>query len=507
MGELFDFINRQTNNKFKDLLFFAGKFDCKNKKLEISFNYLEDDYQKIRENTDELKTLIEKFFKNQLTTEVKIKHLAFDKELCETQIKNFFTTRPEIRFVLNIDNIKIRKNDDYYEIILPINNEFFGGSLKQDFVDFVTKYMAKYGLEPPEILCEDSQTKDVEKVLEDRVNKINEQIILDDEKITLEDVENVFGEVANLHEVILATNKLEVVKNIAVCGEISKIGIREFTRNEKEKKMLSFSLVDGNKKVDCVCFSKEVGTLENVEDLNGKQAVVLADVDNYNEKISLKVKALATCKIIKPQIKFKNVAKDYITIKPENFEEIAQSNFLIGENQITNEQLKNNTYVVFDLETTGLEQNCCIVEIGAVKIEGGKITQTFETLIDPEMPMPEKTTQVNNITDDMLKGKPTIKQVIGDFYKFCYGSVLVGHNSKMFDMPILKRVGLENRYDFSNEQLDTYELARQRIKGLKKYKLGFLCETLNISLEGAHRALNDTVATAKLFIKLMENYS
>ncbi len=508
MEELFEFINKKTNNKFKDLLFFAGEYDVKNKKLELSFNVVTDSYEDIKNQSSEIEKLVNEFFKNQLVTEVKIKHLKFDEELCLTKVKNFFTDRPELKFVLNVDNIYLKKSEyENYEIVLPMKKEFFSGKLEKDFTDFINDYFSKYGEETPEICFEKAKTIDVEKVLSDRINAINEQVILQEENVKLEDVENVLGEVTNTNETILATDKLEVVKNISVCGVINRANIREFTKNDKTKKMLSFSLVDGNKKVDCVCFSKEIEKIENIDKWNDKEAVVLADVDNYNEKISLKVKSVAFCKIIRPEIKFKSVNKDYITIKPEKFEELAQSNFLMQANEIKCEQLKNKSYVIFDLDTTGLDTNKCnIIEIGAVKVEKGKITETFETLINPKEHIPDDATKVNHITDEMVMQKPTIEQVIGDFYKFCYGCTLVGHNSKGYDMPILKRVGFDNRYDFSNEQMDTYEMAKKCLRGLSKYKLGFLCEYLDISLEGAHRALNDTVATAKLFINLMEKY-
>lgn len=508
MEELFKFINKKSNNKFKDLLFFGGNFNTKSKELELVFNVVTDSYIKIQDDVEELEKIINLFFNNQLNSQVKIKHLKFDKELCITKIKNFFEKRPELKFILNVENIYIKfSNYDNYEIVLPIKKEFFSGKLEQDFLNFINDYFMKYGENCPDISFEKNEQVDVDKILNNRINSIAEQTVLQEENVKIEQIENILNEVTNTNEIVLATDKLEVVKNICVCGVINRANIREFTKNDKTKKMLSFCLVDGNKKVDCVCFHKDIEKIENIEEWNNHESVVLADVDNFNEKISLKVKAVAFCKIIKPEIKFKGVNKDYITIKPEKFEELSQSNFLIETKQINNEQLKNQNYVIFDLETTGLDvEKCNIIEIGAVKVENGKITQIFETLINPKQHIPEDATKVNHITDEMVANKPTIEQVIGDFYKFCYECVLVGHNSKGYDMPILKRVGFEHRYNFSNAQMDTYELAKKKIKGLSKYKLGFLCDYLGISLEGAHRALNDTVATAKLFINLMENY-
>ena len=166
-------------------------------------------------------------------------------------------------------------------------------------------------------------------------------------------------------------------------------------------------------------------------------------------------------------------------------------------------KISGKCYVVFDLETTGLDaENDRIVEIGAVRVAGGQITdQTFQQLIDPKIKMPKEASAVNHITDDMLKGQPYIKPVLADFLRFVDDDILVAHNGG-FDAAFLDnacaRVGLEapKKY-FDTMRLSVYW------KKLKNRKLETFLKAAGIENDGAHRALSDATATAKLCIASM----
>lgn len=136
----------------------------------------------------------------------------------------------------------------------------------------------------------------------------------------------------------------------------------------------------------------------------------------------------------------------------------------------------------------------------------GKITETFSTFVNPLVPIPEKITQLTHITDDMVKDAPIIEDVLMDFYKFCYNSSIVAHNID-FDFKFLRFNARKIGVTFKNTQYDTLILAREHIKGLKNYKLGTICEYLNVPLVDAHRAVNDCLATAKVFIKLTDYFN
>ena len=197
------------------------------------------------------------------------------------------------------------------------------------------------------------------------------------------------------------------------------------------------------------------------------------------------------------------MTQEYKKIIPQKYVSINKSNLFQTNNIV--KYLKNNELVVFDFETTGLNSiNDKIIEIGAVKVVDGKLTETFECFINPQMHIPEKSSRIHGILDKDVIDSFTIDQVLGDFYKFCYGSVLIAYNID-FDYKFLNCAGRKNNYNFDNEKLDALKLARVGLKGkVRNFKLVTVAEYLNISLKNAHRAVHDAIATAEVFIKLSE---
>lgn len=160
-------------------------------------------------------------------------------------------------------------------------------------------------------------------------------------------------------------------------------------------------------------------------------------------------------------------------------------------------------FVVFDLETTGLNRaEDKIIEIGAVLVVDGILKETFQTFVNPGMHIPEAASKVNNIYDSDVQGAPNIETAMSDFYLFTRGATLVGHNAEDYDAIFVKRIGGELGFRFDNEIIDTLTLSRRVLPTLRRYKLDTLCEHYGINNENAHRALDDAVATAKVFIML-----
>ena len=165
----------------------------------------------------------------------------------------------------------------------------------------------------------------------------------------------------------------------------------------------------------------------------------------------------------------------------------------------------DDTYVVFDIETTGLsKEKEMITEIGAVKVADGKIIDRFSTFVNPQRPISAEITKLTGITDDMVKDAPTIENVLPEFLKFCEDTVLVAHNAS-FDTGFIRiaaeRAGLE---ELHHTIVDTLELARALLPELNKHKLDIVCEHLGVTLNGHHRAVNDAEATAEVFIKFLD---
>ena len=161
-------------------------------------------------------------------------------------------------------------------------------------------------------------------------------------------------------------------------------------------------------------------------------------------------------------------------------------------------------YVVFDLETTGISPKTDeVIEISAVKVKQGKVTDEFSTLVNPKCRIPYGASRVNGITDDMVAEAPFFEQVLEEFLEFIKGFVLVGHNIARFDMNFLYR-DVEKYFERSlpNDYIDTLQMARRELPDLEHHRLTDLAEYYGISAEGAHRALNDCRMNQQVFEKM-----
>lgn len=161
-------------------------------------------------------------------------------------------------------------------------------------------------------------------------------------------------------------------------------------------------------------------------------------------------------------------------------------------------------YVVFDIETTGLDPaRDSITEIGAVVVEDGNITGQFHSLVNPEVPIPEEIVELTGITDEMVKDCPTASQVIPAFLDFVRDSVLVAHNAP-FDMGFIQHKAVGMGMTVKNKVLDTLAITRRLLPRLKTHKLSAVAQHFKIDMKRAHRAVDDALVTAKIFIKCME---
>lgn len=164
----------------------------------------------------------------------------------------------------------------------------------------------------------------------------------------------------------------------------------------------------------------------------------------------------------------------------------------------------SQTFVVFDLETTGFSnKNDKITEIGAVKIENYEIIDRFSVLVNPEKPIPHKVQELTGITNDMVKNERIIEQVLPDFLDFIKDSVLVAHNAE-FDIGFIRENCKRMSLDFNNIYVDTINLAKELLLNIKRYKLNTVAKALKVSLENHHRAVDDAEATANIFIKFLD---
>lgn len=165
-------------------------------------------------------------------------------------------------------------------------------------------------------------------------------------------------------------------------------------------------------------------------------------------------------------------------------------------------------FISFDLETTGFIAGVDrIVEVGAVRYIDGAVEGIFSTLVDPLMDIPEGASRVNGISNDMVRGKPTIDRLLPALAEFCEDSILVAHNAN-FDYQFLTSDIVRHEAPAPRGVvLDTCNIARKVIPGLPNYKLGTLVAHLEIPSTGFHRAEEDAQYCGQLFIKLIEKMS
>lgn len=233
-------------------------------------------------------------------------------------------------------------------------------------------------------------------------------------------------------------------------------------------------------------------TIELLQSVGGRASAV--KIVDYVMKIQKPAPDLA-----------KSLVSDLIEIDPrlqlnEDFVELVEKDF-------ASRKLTESEFVVFDLETTGAKcPPCRVTEIGAYRVKNGKIVDEFQTLINPEMPIPSFISQLTGISDQMVKDAPKFREIVLDFLDFIGDSVLVAHNAP-FDMRFLNHeIGIVyEQYRLVNPHLCTVQLSRKLLPHIENHRLNTVAEHFRIALINHHRAAEDARATAHIFINLLED--
>ena len=172
--------------------------------------------------------------------------------------------------------------------------------------------------------------------------------------------------------------------------------------------------------------------------------------------------------------------------------------------EISCEHSLDGGFVVFDIETTGLyAEKDKITEIGAVKLLKGKVCDTFSTFVNPGVPISEFITKLTGINDSMVADAPGIMEVLDHFLEFVGDLPVVAHNAS-FDTGFIKLNARAAGKKFDNIVIDTLQMSRNMFPKLGKYKLDIVAKHLGVKLENHHRALNDAMATAGIFLKCLD---
>ncbi|MBO5551687.1 MAG: PolC-type DNA polymerase III, partial [Lachnospiraceae bacterium] len=175
-----------------------------------------------------------------------------------------------------------------------------------------------------------------------------------------------------------------------------------------------------------------------------------------------------------------------------------------GDPDVTIPHMLNDTYCVFDIETTGFSPvHNRIIEIGAVLVQDGKIVDSYDEFVNPECPIPYRITKLTTITDNMVKDADTIDKVLPRFLEFSRGAVMVGHNVT-FDISFIaenaKRLGIQ----FDRVYADTLMLSRILLPRLGRHTLDRVAKELGVVLTQHHRAVDDATATGGIWVRLCD---
>lgn len=296
--------------------------------------------------------------------------------------------------------------------------------------------------------------------------------------------------------------------NLTLCGAIVFLQERE---SKKGKTYYTLTINDGTGSLRASYFPKKA-TIEKIRELKEGDWVVLSGAnEEFNGNLSYSAKKIDFGRqpdgFVPEKREGRPVPRAYHTVFPEPYEDYSQAGFF--DDLSKPDDIKNNVFVVFDLETTGLNNQPAmgkmdrIIEIGAVKIENGNITQKFSSLVAcPDRLSPE-IVALTGLRDEDLVGAPEADKVIADFYKFADGAYLVGHNVQ-FDYRFVKYYGEECRFFFEQTAFDTLDLAQDVLRGMiANYKLNTIADHYGFTFNH-HRAFDDALTTAKIFIELVK---
>ena len=340
------------------------------------------------------------------------------------------------------------------------------------------------------------------------------------------------GEVFNLDKRELKTGN--TLYTIRITDNINSVTTKMFSKDEDvDVKVGDYIKVNGRKQIDKFDDNEEILMLSSINKLEHTK---VKKEDTAEEKMvelhtHSKMSEMVGVTDIKDLIKRAKsyghtsmAITDYSVVhtfpfayketkKDENFKVILGCEMYMVDDKkpmVRNPKdklIQDETFIVFDLETFGLNSHeHPIIEIGAIKVQGTRIVDSFSQLINPGMPIPEKIQEITSITNSMVADMPKIEEVLPKFMEFVGDATMVAHNAR-FDMSFIRReckriMGI----DYDPSVIDTLQMARDVMPDLKGYGLGSLTKKLGVALENHHRAVDDSQATAGMFIIFLEKY-
>lgn len=511
MNELVEKLKEKTGLGFDNVKLSEINAYIKSNTLEIVFVCPENEEKVYNDSSKAICEAAAEYLKTSFKLKIKIKKSYFDEAFFTYSLLGFFEKYPMIKHNVKSGNFKFEYGDDI-KAILEVPTAISEYIMGRKIIDEINGFVYKNYCEKIEVEVRSYELENEEIQFDLPENKI----VYDYEggrKIKVSNVESFIGDA--IYERPGYIVDARPGDGIVLCGRIKDFveHKRAMKEGETEQKyFFKFRLEDFTGSIDCIYFptKKMLDKIRLLHD--GKEIVAFGTVENNTFRgttaLLFKVRYISLCTL--PTEFVINRAKmvvpaEYKFVQPKPYESYEQDNIFKIKKSVP-QYLLGKEFVIYDLETTGLNQTSDkIIEIGAAKVKDGIITETFGALVDPECLIPEKIVALTGISDADVKGAPVIADVLPDFFKFCNGCIMVGHNSMQFDWPFLRAKAEPINIYFENEQLDTLIFAKKYYPDLSKFNLGFLAKFFGFVNDEAHRAVSDAVTTAKIFIKIAEN--
>ncbi len=518
MKDLMSYINEQTNNAYQNVKLIGVVYDKDSEKTSFRFVYHNMTFT--QKDKEIIYHLIDTYYNHTMAFEVKAKKDYVDEEVVKEYVYQFIiTNHSSIASDISKKNIEVTLGENV-KVVVSVYATLYDYLVGKGLAGAITDYLNSMSFEKFVVdIVKVPDSHIFEKALRDNEYQAQQKVAseigsLNPTKIEVSNVVNVVGGL--LSPVAIDLGRIKgAMQKVQIAGKIRYFSSQTFTSKRKDasgnfpqKTYYRWSLSYGTNSMQCVYFPKQEDVEKITHIVDDMTVLVSGDVEEYGGRLSMKVKCINTCTVkeVENEIPERTVNDEYLYVRPTPHIKETQFNFFDVPKE-PNPFLKQNDVVVFDVETTGLDyRECEIIEIGAVKLHEGEIVENFSCFVRPSKSIPADITNLTGITDDMVKDAYPIKDVIVDFYKFCYNCVIVAYNID-FDFKFINKAGTAVGYRFTNRQVDALFLARKNVVGAKNFTLKSIATKLGVSLEGAHRAINDATATAEVLKLISDNVS
>lgn len=511
MIDTIELLNKKYENKYNYLKLLDVVYDKDVSVCTITLLYPYNIVDIDSNDRQEIINFYQEFLSLKGQLKLKFKRSFLDEVLIVDEVVEFFKNEKKglIPYIQK-NNISSVQNDLAVNIKLSLNQDVLALIDEFELQNEIKKYIEKRFIAVVNVeIVENEEVLPEEIVAEDiipQAKKARRYNVKIEKKLIGGDIipqPEYIGDNKNPKEAVILSG---FISNKNMKTYVQKKG----KRAGQERNLFSFNLRDESGNIDCVyfCGKTHEKTMDGIEDLF--MVIMVGDLKlGLNDKLTYYVRKISLASPVEEKIsamieEYKE-EKEFIHKKvvfPETIQRNTQGN-LFEEKVKYNQYIMDNNFVVFDLETTGLNpEECEITELGAVKIEHGEITERFWSFAKPKEPIPKEVELLTNITNDMVADAPKVEDVVYDFYEWSRGCIISGYNIIGFDMKFLKKVADRIGVKFDNEVIDAFIVART--SGLKtgNFKLGTVVKALGLTLKDAHRAYNDAHATAEVLMEL-----